>query len=129
MMYIVQDMPKKILIADDDMDGQQLLLDLLEINFRDVRVERALSPQSFWEKIAANESDESWYMILVSMEYIKEDPTFIDRLKDTSLDALGKTIIMGLQDELETLNEDIKNLPYLSKPFSLDEFEAIVKDV
>ncbi|MDR3012954.1 MAG: hypothetical protein LBU70_07065 [Chitinispirillales bacterium] len=122
-------MPKKILIADDDMDGQQLLLDLLEINFRDVRVERALSPQSFWEKIAANESDESWYMILVSMEYIKEDPTFIDRLKDTSLDALGKTIIMGLQDELETLNEDIKNLPYLSKPFSLDEFEAIVKDV
>lgn len=128
-MYIVQDMPKKILIADDDMDGQQLLLDLLEINFRDVRVERALSPQSFWEKIAANESDESWYMILVSMEYIKEDPTFIDRLKDTSLDALGKTIIMGLQDELETLNEDIKNLPYLSKPFSLDEFEAIVKDV
>jgi DNA-binding NtrC family response regulator len=123
-------MSKKMLIADDDMSAQQLLFDILEIIFRGAKIERAMSPQSFWEKITANEPSEPWRMVFISTEYIGEDPAgFIDRLKNANPDALDKTIIMGSEAESETLNGAVKHLPYLPKPFSLDEFEAVVKDV
>ena len=123
-------MTTKALIADDDMDAHRLLYDLIEINFRSVIIERALSAQSFWAKIALGEANEPKDLIFVSSEYIKEDPHgFINRLKETNADAVNKIIVTGSEQDFKDCGEAVNGIPFLAKPFSLDEFVETVKNV
>lgn len=115
----------KVLVANENMDVHQLMRDIIEINFRDVEITRALSAESFWEKIK-----EPRHLVLIGADFIKEDSeAFIDRLKAANPDALGNVIIIGNKEDRDTLDEDAKQLPFLAKPFSLDDFEEIVKFV
>jgi len=123
-------MKVKVLIADDDMDVHQLMSDVLEINFRDVQVERALTPQSFWAKAAVPEGEKPWQIVFLCVDYIKEEPdNFLGRLNEANPDAQAKLIITGYAQDFESCAEDIRQLPFLAKPFSLDTFEAMVKSV
>jgi DNA-binding NtrC family response regulator len=117
----------KALIADDDMDILQLMDDVLEINFRNLKTERALSQESFWAKISAEGA--FWHLLFLSVEYIREEPRFLERLAETNRQLSGKTILMGRESDQETLAEDAKRLPFLAKPFSLDRFEELIKSV
>jgi len=117
-----------VLIADDDMDVQHLMYDLVEINFRDVVIERALSLQSFWKKVSVE--DNPYRFIFLTTEYIKEEPDdFLGRLRAANSDAPDSVILMGSAADIEACGEDIKQLPLLKKPFSLDDFEEAVKTV
>jgi DNA-binding NtrC family response regulator len=121
-------MKVKALIANDDMDVHQLMNDILEINFKDVKIDRALSPQSFWTKVSAE--DPPYNLIFLTVEYIKEEPAgFMERLEAASPGAPGKVVLMGEKQDLEGCGEDVAQRPLLSKPFSLDQFEAIAKSV
>jgi len=118
----------KVLIAEDDMDVQHLMYDLVEINFRDVVIERALSLQSFWKKVSV--ADSNYRFIFLTTEYIKEEPDdFWGRLRAASPDAPDKVILMGGKADIEACGEEIAQLPLLEKPFSLDKFEEAVKAV
>ena len=121
----------KVLIADDDMNVQRLMDNVVEINFRDVAIERALSPQSFWKKVSDADADAPPYnFIFLNVEYIKEEPEgFLERLKTANPNAPDKLILMGSAADVEACGEDIKKLPLLDKPFSLDKFEEVVKAV
>ena len=120
----------KVLIADDDMDAQRLMDDVVEINFRDVVIERALSLQSFWKKVSDAGADAPYNFIFLNVEYIKEEPDgFLERLKAANPNTTAKLILMGSAADAEACGEDIKQLPHLDKPFSLDEFEEVVKAV
>ena len=129
-MYINYVMAVKVLIADDDMDGQQLLCDVLEINFRDVRIERALCARSFYEKAAAAAAGDPWSLIFVAVGFIIEDQAaFAGLNKSAASQAIGKLVVTGGRGLFDQLPEYAKRFPYLAKPFSLDEFEEVVKDV
>ena len=120
----------KILIADDDMEVHQLMADILEINFRDVKVERALTLQSFWAKAAAPAGENPWHIVFLCVDYIKEEPDrFLERLNETNPDVQPKVVITGFAQDFESCAEDIRQLPFLAKPFSLDAFEDMVKRV
>jgi len=119
----------KVLIADDDMDVQHLMDDVVEINFRDAAVERALSLQSFWKKVSDADAP-PYNFIFLNVEYIKEEPDgFLERLKTANPNAPDKLILMGNAADVEACGEEIKKLPLLDKPFSLDKFEEVVKAV
>jgi len=121
-------MEVKVLIADDDMDVQHLMYDILEINFRDVVIDRALSLQSFWKKVSV--ADNKYRFIFLTTEYIKEEPEgFLDRLTAANPDVLSSLILMGSAADVEAYGEEAGRLPFLEKPFSLDRFEEAVKAV
>jgi DNA-binding NtrC family response regulator len=118
----------KALIADDDMDVLQLLDDVLEINFRNLKTERALSKESFWAKVSAEGA--FWHLLFLSAEYIKDEPqSFLERLAAANPGLSGKTILTGNESARTALGEIAGRLPFLSKPFSLDQFEELVKSV
>ncbi|MDR2579227.1 MAG: hypothetical protein LBC70_10550 [Chitinispirillales bacterium] len=123
-------MPTKVLIASEDMEVHQLLCDVLEINFRNVKIEKALSTQSFWTKLSSADGEKPWNLIFLCLDYITEEPDgFFERLKAANPEALEKVIITGYASDFEVCDEDIRKLHFLPKPFSLDKFEEIAKAV
>jgi response regulator RpfG family c-di-GMP phosphodiesterase len=118
-----------VLVADDDMSALLLMHDALEINFRNAVVERALSPQSFWAKVAADEEN-PWHLIFLSTEYIGETAAdFSERIKAINPETMSKIILTGQKQDFDSLADDIRRLPFLAKPFSLDQFEEMIKQV
>ena len=118
----------KILIADDDMDVHQLMCDVLAINFKKVNIERALNISSFWEKYSAD--DAAWDLVFLRVKYILEEPEgFMERLTKANPDTLNKVILMGYEYNYKMCNDDVKALPFLAKPFSLDRFAELAKSV
>jgi len=128
--YILFGMNKtNVLVADDYMSNQRLLRDVLEINFKAVKVERAVSLQSFWTKLPAP-PEQPWHLVFLSADYVKEEPDgFMDRMKTVNPDAVGKTVIVGTAADMESCGEAVKPAPFLVKPFSLDRFEELIKQV
>ncbi|MDR0307225.1 MAG: hypothetical protein LBI42_10360 [Chitinispirillales bacterium] len=119
-------MKTNVLIADDDMDSHQLMYDILEIIFRNVKIDRTLNLQSFWSKISAKEN--RYDLVLLSPGLIKEEQdSFLERLNEANSEVVGKVVLTGPEKDFETCAQDIKLLPFLPKPFSLDRFEEIVK--
>jgi response regulator RpfG family c-di-GMP phosphodiesterase len=135
VMYISSTMKTNILVADDDMDVQQLMCDVLEISLRNVRVERAMSLQGFWAKLPASPEQQPWHSVFLSVDYIKEEPAgFMERLRAAKPDEAGKVVIVGtaadaadIESYAEAAGEGLKTAPFLVKPFSLDGFEEFVK--
>ena len=120
-------MIKKILVADDNLDAHELVHDILHINFKNVKIDRAMSSSSFMKKI--EESDNSYDLILFNI-----------RLKHDN----GQDVLSSIQLEYPDLMERIvlladspeeqdfplgKEIPCISKPFSLDYFGEVVKKV
>jgi DNA-binding NtrC family response regulator len=124
-------MKTNVLVADDDMDVQELMCDVLEISLRNVKVERAMSLQGFWAKLPAP-PEQPWNLVFISVEYIKEEPAgFMERLAAANPDAACKVVVVGTAADMEsyadTVGESVKAAPFLVKPFSLDGFEELVK--
>lgn len=117
-------MKTKVLIADDDMDAHQLMYDVIEITFRDVKIERALCHETFWAKIAGNEM---WDLIFVSAEYIVGEENFAERVKSVKPGVFEKLIVIGERTDHDALKNEEAQLPFIEKPFSLDAFEETVK--
>jgi len=134
VMYISSTMKTNVLVADDDMDVQELMCDVLEISLRRVRVERAMTLQGFWAKLPAP-PEQPWHLVFISVEYIKEEPAgFMERLAAANPDAAAKIVIVGtaadaadIESYAETAGKGVKTAPFLVKPFSLDGFEEFVK--
>jgi len=119
-------MKTNVLIADDDMDSHQLMDDILEIIFRNVEIDRTLNLQGFWSKISAPGS--RYDLVLLSPGLIKEEQgAFLERLREVNPESAQKIVLTGKEHDFETCALDIKLLPFLAKPFSLDRFEEIVK--
>jgi len=129
VMYINDIMKTNVLVAAADMDVHQLVCDVLDICLRNVRVERAMSLQGFWAKIPAP-PEQPWHMVFLSAEYIREEPDgFIDRLMAVNPNAVAKIVILGTVADAESGGEGLIAAPLLIKPFSLDRFEELVKQI
>jgi len=115
-----------VLIADDDMDSHQLMDDILEIIFKNVKIDRTLNLQGFWAKIS--DAQNKYDLVLLSPGLIKdEQEAFLDKLGSANPELMHKIVLTGKEQDFENYAMDIKLLPFLAKPFSLDHFESIVK--
>jgi DNA-binding NtrC family response regulator len=128
-MYIISMTKTNVLVADDNMGTHRLMRDVIEINLKAVRVERAVSLQSFWAKLPAP-PEQPWHLVFLSADYVNEEPEgFMDRVRAANPDVDGKIVLMGTAADIESCGEDVKKLPFLVKPFSLDRFEELIKQV
>jgi len=115
-----------VLIADDDMDSHQLMDDILEIVLKNVKIDRTLNLAGFWGKIS--DVQNGYGLVLLSPGLIREEQeTFLDKLNSSNPELMQKIVLIGKEQDFENCAMDIKLLPFLSKPFSLDHFEAIIK--
>jgi DNA-binding NtrC family response regulator len=125
-------MKNYVLVADDDMSVHKLMCDVLEISLKGVKIERAMSPQCFWAKLPAPPAGQPWQLVFISADYIREEPEgFIDRIREVNPDAVGKVVVVGDLGDTDSpaFGEEIKRLPSIVKPFSLDKFDELVKGV
>jgi hypothetical protein len=116
----------KVLIADDDMESHELIDDLIEINFRDVKIEHALNGESFWTKIAPVPCP--FNLILFNVDLIKSGETdIVDRIRTERPELLGRMVF--LVAKAGTLPVTVAGSVVIARPFSLDEFSDVVKKV
>jgi DNA-binding NtrC family response regulator len=121
-------MPVNVLIADDDLDVHELIHDILEINFKNVKIDRALTAESFLEKVTNAAPPFDLYIIDMHLNE-GEEKDILSMVREQFPQMLTKIIIIAGSPEEVTGNESVKDIPYLVKPFSLDYFGDIVKKV
>ncbi|MFP4013544.1 MAG: hypothetical protein ACLFVQ_05625 [Chitinispirillaceae bacterium] len=116
----------KVLIADEDLDFHELMDDVLEINFRDVKIDRALSIENFWNRI--KESGDQYDLILFNFSLQQESKECVlNTIKKLDPMLMGKLVLVGNKPDDLPCNPELMDLPFLKKPFSLDHFGEVVK--
>lgn len=113
----------KILVADNDADSHKLVRDILEINFRDVMIDRALDYDNLIKKI--KQAKPQYNLILLNLDLQKEsNKDIIAEIELINPDLLNSIVILTNQDAEETQSFSKYHIP---KPFSLDHFGEVVK--
>jgi len=120
----------RVLIADDDLDSHELLDDLIEINFRDVEIDRALTTESFLQKTGA--ADASYDLVLFNMHPGKsgsdsEAMELVSHLEKNRPQLLERTVFILPKDADPRALGIADRFPVLLRPFSLDEFSDVVQ--
>ena len=113
----------RVLLADDDMDSHELIDDLIEINFREVKIEHALTRNSFLEKIGSD--SQQFNLILFNLDLDgpgEESVVGILKRKFPGLFKRTVFITSGNRPAQET-----EELTLLTRPFSLDYFGEVVQ--
>jgi PleD family two-component response regulator len=112
-----------VLVADDDFDSYRLVNDILEINFRDVQIERALNRQSLFSKL--QQFDKQYDLILLNPDLEESDRfEIIEKIRQINEDLIDRIVLIGSDFSAESLPEEMY---FITKPFSLDCFGEVVK--
>lgn len=115
----------KILIADDDLDSHELVRDILQINFRDVEIDRALSSNSFLTKI--QEAKPQYDLVLYNLEMENDENNKLLSKICSEFPAICKRTVLFSDSKPESMPPEFNSMPFISKPFSLDQFGEVVK--
>ena len=117
-----------VLVVGNDLHVHKLVVDILEITFRDVAIDKATNAQAMLKKF---ESQQYSYDLLVLdlQNSKKEDEVLILNLRNKYPHLVSRTIL--LLDSIEEKPDDaiLQGIPFVVKPFSLDEFGELVKQV
>jgi DNA-binding NtrC family response regulator len=112
-----------VLIADDDFDSYKLVNDILEINFRDVQIERALNLTSFFSKL--QQTQKQYDLILLNPDFEDEScDDIFEKIREIDPDLMDRVVLIGSDSSIGPLSETMYSI---SKPFSLDCFGEVVK--
>ncbi|MBN2037516.1 MAG: response regulator [Chitinispirillaceae bacterium] len=120
-------MVKKVLVADDDLDVHQLVYDILQISLKQVTIDRALTSQSFLQKI--NDAKNPYDLILFNIRMNKEDGANLLGTVERQFPGLMERIILLADSPEEKKDPLSKDVPCVSKPFCLDHFGEVIKKV
>lgn len=120
-------MMKKVLVGDEDLDVHQLVHDILQINFKQVTIDRALTGKSFLNKIKAAKNP--YDLILCNVRMNEENgANLLDSIKTEYPDIFDRIILLADSPEESSIPLG-KNVPCVSKPFCLDHFGEVIKKV
>ena len=118
---------KKVLVADDDLDLHQLVHDILQINFQQVTIDRALTRNSFLEKLNAAKSPYDLILFNIRMNKHNGD-SLLDSVRQLHPDIMDRMILLA-DSPAEEEPAATREVPRVSKPFSLDHFGEVIKKV
>jgi DNA-binding NtrC family response regulator len=120
-------MIKKVLVADDDLDFHEIIHDMLNISLEGIKIEQAMSGESFMKKIG--EALVPYDLILINVRMKLEN--------GADILASVKKLYPGLMDRIVLMADApgaegttlIRDTICILKPFSLDYFGEVVKKV
>ena len=119
-------MMKKVLVADDDLDVHELVRDILQINFKQVKVERALSTKSFLKKL--DDAKDPYDLILFNIRLNENGNNCLSSVQQQYPSIMERIILLADSPE-EREQQFSRRMPCVSKPFSLDRFGEVIKKV
>lgn len=114
----------RVLVADNDLDSHELIDDILQINFRDPKIERVHTPDSFAEKVSSAVPPYNLILYSVQMD-IESGQKILAQLLKQNPDLSKRMVLMG--EDKDSLPPDAKSVPNIPKPISLDYFGEVVK--
>ncbi len=115
----------QVLIASNDLDVYQLIKDILEITFKGVTIDRALDSAKLSERLS--DSSTAYNLILVDTRFNDHDESTIpEYLRRHFPQFIDRTVVVLDADDRE-LADETEGLPVVYKPFSLDEFDQVVR--
>ncbi|MBN1578022.1 MAG: hypothetical protein JW913_15790 [Chitinispirillaceae bacterium] len=115
----------RVLIADNDLDSHELIDDLIEINFRDVTIERALTKESFLVKIGTAASSYNLILFNLDLEKGNEGEGVIAYLEANHPDILGRIVFITLDQQAAVSMKG--GYAVVTRPFSIDHFVEVVQ--
>ena len=118
----------KALVVGNDLHVHKLVVDILEITFSDVTIEKTTNIQAMLKKIETQQY--SYDLLVLDLQNSKkEDEVLVLNLRNKYPYLVSRTIL--LLDSIEEKPDDtiLQNIPFIVKPFSLDEFGELVKEV
>lgn len=121
-------MPINVLIVGNDLSVHKLVTDILEITFSNINIEKATNAQTMLDKFKTQQYKYDLLIVYLQISK-KDDEVFILNLRSKYPHLISRMIL--LFDSLEEKPEDtiLQNIPYIVKPFSLDEFGDLVKKI
>ncbi len=115
----------RVLIADHDVDSHELIDDLIEINFQDAVIERALTKESFFIKIDTSGSTYNLILFNLDLEHPGEKDIFV-QLEERHPELISRIVFLS-SGQPSTPASAAGRYAILTKPFSLDHFGEVVK--
>jgi len=114
----------RVLIADNNPDSHELIDDLIEINFRDVQIDHALTGQAFLDKI--NSETLTYNLVLFNLELdVMEGESILATIKDEHAFLFERMVVLAVEEM------DVSSVPeaaaVVKSPFSLDDFGDVVR--
>ena len=117
-----------VLIVGCDLSAYKLVTDILEMTFNDIKIEKATNVQKMLDKIKTQHY--KYDLLVLDLQISKKDEEALILNLRNKYPLLVSRMIL-LLDSLEEKPDDtiLQNIPYIAKPFSLDEFGEIVKKI
>lgn len=115
-------------IIGNDLNVQKLIVDILEITFSDIAIDRTTSAEGLFSKLKGKGFD---YKLIIldcgGIRKVNEDIILDIRSKYPHL--IERMIVLFDSIEEKPGDEVLLDIPYIIKPFSLDKFGELVKKV
>jgi hypothetical protein len=112
-------MTTRVLMVDEDLDVQELVNDILHINFKDVLIDRAMDVSGLHTRI--NPLQTQYDLVLIGDDGTKG---FIDIIGKECPSLLKKAVLIC--SEHSAALQKWRDIPSIVKPFSLDDFGEIL---
>jgi CheY-like chemotaxis protein len=115
----------RVLVADRNLDSHELIHDIVQINFRNVTIERAHNIESFVSKVTS--AKPQYNLILYSVHMDDDgDRTVLSEAIRKNPEISKRTILMAESDTVK-MPGLFNNFPTVTKPYSLDYFGEVIK--
>src|SRR5512133_3650825 len=115
----------RVLVADSNLDSHELIHDIVQINFRNVKIESVHNRESFVSKIASAKPQYNLILYSVHMDENCEKPTLTEAIQKNP-EICERTILMAESDSVK-VPEVFIHFPTVRKPYSLDYFGEVIK--
>ena len=120
--------PVRALVALNDMGLHQVVEDILEITFREVKTDRVMTPQSLRDYV--QERGDEYDLMLLDAAFGQEgEESPLGSLISEAPQICSRLVLIVPKSRKQSLPASLQNFPKVSYPFMLDDFTATVQQV
>jgi CheY-like chemotaxis protein len=120
-------MPVRVLVAEEDLALQQIVHDILEMSFHDVRIERAMDADALLRKLRESVA---YDLILYDLHFdLQTGNDALPMIRSEFPELSPKLVLVAASGDDVRGNPHAEGLTYVRHPFSLDDFTEVVKAV
>lgn len=121
-------MPVRALIAEEDLNLHQVVHDILEMSFKDLRIERAMNYDSLLNVLRQDGAELD--LILYDLRFDSSSgQSALSIIRNEMPELLPRLVILAANGDELRAQEEARGLAYVLHPFSLDDFTDTVKRV
>jgi hypothetical protein len=121
-------MPVRVLVADDNLDVQELVNDIILINFKDAAVERVLDADAFRAKIIA--ANPAYDLVIVASSLADASgKNIVSIVCEEFPDSIARVIILENDTGYLPADPTVNIMQIVKRPFSLDDFGDRIRKI